>query len=53
MCGRQARVDRVNVDGLNRTKDDIIRGTVDQLFKAKDFEDVIVRSHKVHTHSLH
>ncbi|CAH1642176.1 unnamed protein product [Spodoptera littoralis] len=43
----KARVDRVNVDGLNRTKDDVIRGTVDDLFNAKDFEDVIVRAHKV------
>ncbi|KAJ8706405.1 hypothetical protein PYW08_011031 [Mythimna loreyi] len=43
----KARVDRVNVDGLKRTKDDIIRGTVNELFKAKDFEDVIVRAQKV------
>ncbi|KAH9645825.1 hypothetical protein HF086_015185 [Spodoptera exigua] len=41
-----ARVDRINVDGLHRTKDDVIKGTVDDLFKAKDFEDVIVRAHK-------
>ncbi|KAJ8707895.1 hypothetical protein PYW07_011572 [Mythimna separata] len=43
----KARVDRVNVDGLKRTKDDIIRGTVENLFQAKDFEDVIVRAQKV------
>uniref|UniRef100_A0A2A4JHT8 Bacterial surface antigen (D15) domain-containing protein n=1 Tax=Heliothis virescens TaxID=7102 RepID=A0A2A4JHT8_HELVI len=45
--GIKARVDRVNVDGLDRTRDDVIRGTVDELFKAQDFEDVIVRAHKV------
>nr|XP_049706953.1 sorting and assembly machinery component 50 homolog A [Helicoverpa armigera] len=45
--GIKARVDRVNVDGLDRTQDDVIRGTVDDLFKAQDFEDVIVRAHKV------
>ncbi|KAF9407758.1 hypothetical protein HW555_012322 [Spodoptera exigua] len=38
--GVRARVDRVHVDGLNRTKDDIIRSTVDDLFHATDFEDV-------------
>lgn len=45
--GVRARVDRVHVDGLNRTKDDIIRSTVDELFQASDFEDVILRAHKV------
>ncbi|XP_026754156.2 sorting and assembly machinery component 50 homolog A [Galleria mellonella] len=45
--GVRARVDRVHVDGLNRTKDDIIKSTVDDLFHATDFEDVILRAHKV------
>lgn len=45
--GVRARVDRVHIDGLNRTKDDIIRSTVDDLFHATDFEDVIMRAHKV------
>ncbi|XP_028034929.1 sorting and assembly machinery component 50 homolog A [Bombyx mandarina] len=45
--GVRARVDRVHVDGLNRTKDDIIKNTIDDLFHATDFEDVIVRAHKV------
>ncbi|OWR51657.1 Sorting and assembly machinery component 50 protein [Danaus plexippus plexippus] len=45
--GVRARVDRVHVDGLSRTKDDIIRSTVDDLFYATDFEDVILRAHKV------
>ncbi|KAL4712167.1 hypothetical protein ACJJTC_011028 [Scirpophaga incertulas] len=45
--GVRARVDRVHVDGLGRTKDDIIKSTVEDLFQATDFEDVIVRAHKV------
>ncbi|CAH2056051.1 unnamed protein product, partial [Iphiclides podalirius] len=45
--GVRARVDRVHVDGLSRTKDDIVRGAVDDLFHATDFEDVILRAHKV------
>ncbi|CAH2101624.1 unnamed protein product [Euphydryas editha] len=45
--GVRARVDRVHIDGLSRTKDDIVRSTVDDLFHATDFEDVILRAHKV------
>ncbi|XP_013136384.1 PREDICTED: sorting and assembly machinery component 50 homolog A, partial [Papilio polytes] len=45
--GVRARVDRVHVDGLSRTKDDIVRSAVDDLFHATDFEDVILRAHKV------
>ncbi|VVD04755.1 unnamed protein product [Leptidea sinapis] len=45
--GVRARVDRVHVDGLSRTKDDIVRTAVDELFHATDFEDVIVKAHKV------
>ncbi|KAG7295666.1 hypothetical protein JYU34_021950 [Plutella xylostella] len=45
--GVRARVDRVHVDGLSRTKDDVVRGTVNDLFLATDFEDVILRAHKV------
>lgn len=43
----QARVDKIHVDGLKRTKDDIIKSQVTDLFKAKNFEDVIVRAYKV------
>ncbi|XP_046742356.1 sorting and assembly machinery component 50 homolog isoform X2 [Diprion similis] len=43
----RARVDKVHIDGLVRTKDDIIKAQVTELFKAKDFQDVIVRAHKV------
>jgi outer membrane protein insertion porin family len=35
------------VDGLCRTKDDIIIATVKDLFQAKDFQEVIVGAHKV------
>jgi len=35
------------VDGLMRTKDDIIKPQVMDLFKATNFEDVIVRASKV------
>ncbi|CAH2252734.1 jg10182 [Pararge aegeria aegeria] len=45
--GVRARVDRVHVDGLSRTKDDVIKSTIDDLFHATDFEDVIFRAHKV------
>ncbi|KYM82888.1 Sorting and assembly machinery component 50 like protein [Atta colombica] len=43
----QARVDKIHVDGLVRTKDDIIKSQVTDLFKAKNFEDVIIRAYKV------
>ncbi|XP_050464520.1 sorting and assembly machinery component 50 homolog isoform X2 [Cataglyphis hispanica] len=43
----KARVDKIHVDGLMRTKDDIIKPQVMDLFKAKNFEDVIVRAYKV------
>ena len=44
----QVRVDRVNVDGLRRTQDDAVKGPVNDMFKANDFEDVIVRAEKVY-----
>ncbi|XP_015510804.2 sorting and assembly machinery component 50 homolog B isoform X1 [Neodiprion lecontei] len=43
----RARVDKVHIDGLVRTKDDIVKAQVTEMFKAKDFQDVIVRAHKV------
>ncbi|XP_032690267.1 sorting and assembly machinery component 50 homolog isoform X2 [Odontomachus brunneus] len=45
--GMKARVDKIHVDGLMRTKDDIIKSQVMDLFKAKDFQDVIIRAYKV------
>lgn len=44
---QQARVDKIYVDGLSRTKDDIIIATVKDLFQAKDFQEVIIGAHKV------
>lgn len=35
------------MDGLCRTKDDIIIATVKDLFQAKDFQEVIIGAHKV------
>lgn len=43
----KARVDKIHIDGLGRTKDDIIKSQVSELFKAHDFQEVIVRAHKV------
>lgn len=43
----QARVDKICVDGLSRTKDDIIIATVRDLFQAKDFQEVLLGAHKV------
>ena len=40
-------MDKIHVDGLCRTKDDIIIATVKDLFQAKDFQDVIVGAQKV------
>ncbi|XP_043284944.1 sorting and assembly machinery component 50 homolog [Venturia canescens] len=42
-----ARVDKIHIDGLSRTKDDIIKAQVSELFKAKDFHDVIQSAHQV------
>ncbi|XP_076663266.1 sorting and assembly machinery component 50 homolog A isoform X2 [Andrena cerasifolii] len=43
----KARVDKVHVDGLMRTKDDIVKAQVTDLFQARDFQDVIIRAYKV------
>ncbi|KAF3425388.1 hypothetical protein E2986_02576 [Frieseomelitta varia] len=43
----KARVDRIHVDGLIRTKDDIIKAQVTELFKAQDFYDIIIHAYKV------
>ncbi|XP_060533139.1 sorting and assembly machinery component 50 homolog [Cylas formicarius] len=42
----KARVDRVNVDGLGRTKNDIVEDCIKDLFKAKDFQEVLLKAHK-------
>lgn len=43
----QALVDKIHVDGLVRTKDDMIKSQVTDLFKARNFEDVIIRAYKI------
>ena len=40
-------MDKVHIDGLIRTKDDIIKAQVTELFHAKDFHDVIQGVNKV------
>lgn len=42
-----ARVDKIHIDGLKRTKDDIIKAQVNELFAAKDFYNIIEQSQKV------
>ncbi|KOC60825.1 Sorting and assembly machinery component 50 like protein, partial [Habropoda laboriosa] len=43
----KARVDKVHVDGLMRTKDDIIKSQVTELFKAQNFYEVIQHAYNV------
>lgn len=43
----QVRVDKIHVDGLVRTKDDIVKLQVKDLFKAKNFDDVILHTYSV------
>ncbi|XP_043476493.1 sorting and assembly machinery component 50 homolog [Leptopilina heterotoma] len=43
----KVRVDKVHVDGLVRTKDDIVKLQVKDLFKAKNFDDVILHTYSV------
>ncbi|CAH1399633.1 unnamed protein product [Nezara viridula] len=45
--GIAARVDVVTVDGLRRTKDDIVANTVKDLFGATNFEEIIKTAHGV------
>ncbi|CAH1114993.1 unnamed protein product [Psylliodes chrysocephalus] len=44
--GVKARVDKIHIDGLSRTKNDIIEDCIRELFKAKDFQDVLLKAHK-------
>ncbi|XP_011496069.1 PREDICTED: sorting and assembly machinery component 50 homolog A [Ceratosolen solmsi marchali] len=43
----KTRVDKIHIDGVNRTKHDILTSQVKELFGAKNFEDVIFNSYKV------
>ncbi|XP_063228333.1 sorting and assembly machinery component 50 homolog [Bacillus rossius redtenbacheri] len=42
----QARVDKVSIDGLGRTKDDIIVQSVQDLMKARNLQEVILKAHR-------
>ncbi|KAF7285528.1 hypothetical protein GWI33_010527 [Rhynchophorus ferrugineus] len=42
----QVRVDKINVDGLGRTKNDIVEDCIRDLFTARDFQDVLLKAHK-------
>jgi outer membrane protein insertion porin family len=50
--GVKARVDKIHVDGLARTKDDIIEDCIRDLFKATDFQDVLLKAHRVFTNDI-
>jgi len=43
----KAKVDKVHVDGLGRTKDDLIVSSVKELFKAGNFEQVVQHAQEV------
>ena len=43
----QAKVVSVSVDGLNRTKNDIVMDTVKDLFSVGDFEELVLKSQHV------
>ncbi|XP_045621493.1 sorting and assembly machinery component 50 homolog A isoform X2 [Procambarus clarkii] len=45
----KAHVQRVHVDGLARTKDDIVINTVRDVFSAQDFQSVILKIHEART----
>lgn len=40
-------MDKIHIDGLDRTKNDVVKSQVKELFKAKDFQDIIVNSYAV------
>lgn len=43
----KTRVDAINIDGVGRTKDDLLVPMVKQLFDAHNFEEVVVKAHTV------
>lgn len=45
----KAQVQRVHVTGLGRTKDDIVISSVSDVFKARDFQTVILKIHEART----
>lgn len=47
MKSARARVDKVNIEGLGRTKDDIIVESIQPLFTAGDFIEVLKQAHEI------
>ena len=45
--GFKTRVDSIHIDGIGRTKDDVLVPMVKHLFDANNFEEVVIRGHKV------
>lgn len=43
----QAKVEKVHIEGLGRTKDDLVANSVRDLFKAGDFEQVVQKAQEV------
>nr|CAD7427860.1 unnamed protein product [Timema monikensis] len=46
LTGVAARVDKISIDGLVRTKDDFVKDQVQDVFKARNFEEVIKKAHE-------
>nr|CAD7439469.1 unnamed protein product [Timema bartmani]CAD7452392.1 unnamed protein product [Timema tahoe] len=46
LTGVAARVDKISIDGLGRTKDDFVKDQVQDVFKARNFEEVIKKAHE-------
>lgn len=42
----KARVDKVHIDGLERTKDDYVQDCFTDLFSATTFQDVLIAAHR-------
>ena len=42
----QIRVDRIHVDGLNRTKNDVVDDATSDLLTANTFREVLSKAHK-------
>lgn len=40
-------MDKIHIEGLQRTKDDMVIDTVQELFQSRDFQEVIVNAHRV------
>lgn len=40
-------MDRIHIDGIARTKNDIVESSVKEIFTATTFEDVLLKAHRV------